>query len=50
VVRPELETRVDHLLGQTDAYAQGDYGRAFAVERESYAHMFRLGKALATAW
>jgi hypothetical protein len=48
VVRPELDKHVDQLLQQTDAYAQGDYGRAFALERESYAHMFPLGKALAT--
>jgi hypothetical protein len=48
VVRPKLEMHVDQLLQQTDAYARGDYGRAFALERESYAHMFRLGKALAT--
>jgi hypothetical protein len=48
VVRPELDKHVDQLLQQTDAYAQGDYGRAFALERDSYAHMFPLGKALAT--
>jgi hypothetical protein len=38
---------VDQLLQQVDAYARGDYDRAFALERESYAHMFPLGKALA---
>jgi hypothetical protein len=48
VVRAELQKHVDQLLQQTDAYAAGDYGRAFALERESYAHMFPLGKALAT--
>jgi hypothetical protein len=39
VVRPELETHLDQLLQQTDAYSQGDYGRVFALERGSYAHM-----------
>jgi hypothetical protein len=48
VVRPELETHVDQLLQQTDAYSQGDYGRVFALERESYAHMPYLTATLAT--
>jgi hypothetical protein len=46
-VAAELRMHVDQLLQQVDAYARGDYGRAFALERESYAHMFPLGKALA---
>jgi hypothetical protein len=49
VVAPELRMHVDQLLEQVDAYARGDYDRAFALERESYAHMFPLGKALAAA-
>jgi hypothetical protein len=46
-VTAELRTHVDRLLEQVDAYAAEDYERAFALERESYAHMFPLGKALA---
>jgi hypothetical protein len=46
-VHHELQTHVDQLVEQTDAYASEDYDRAFALERESYAHMFPLGKALA---
>jgi hypothetical protein len=47
VLAPKLQMHVDQLLEQVDAYAAEDYKRAFAVERESYAHMFPLGKALA---
>jgi hypothetical protein len=47
VVAAELRMHVDQLLQQVDAYASEDYERAFALERESYAHMFPLGKALA---
>src|SRR5918995_1704101 len=47
VVASELRMHVDQLLQQVDAYARGDYDRAFTLERESYAHMFPLGKALA---
>jgi hypothetical protein len=47
VVAAQLRMHVDQLLQQVDAYARGDYDRAFALERESYAHMFPLGKALA---
>ena len=47
VANHELQTHVDQLLEQTDAYAREDYERAYALERESYAHMFPLGKALA---
>jgi hypothetical protein len=47
VVGPELQMHVDQLLQQVDAYARADYDRAFALERQSYAHMFPLGKALA---
>jgi hypothetical protein len=46
-VHHELQTHVDSLVQQTDAYAAEDYERAFALERQSYAHMFPLGKALA---
>jgi hypothetical protein len=48
VVAEELRMHVGHLLEQVDAYAAEDYERAFQAERESYAQMFPLGKALAT--
>ena len=48
VVADELHMHVDQLLEQVDAYAAGDYERAFQLERECYAHMFPFGKALAT--
>ena len=47
VVAEELRMHVDLLLEQVDAYAAEDYERAFQLERETYAHMFPLGKALA---
>jgi hypothetical protein len=47
VVHHGLQTHVNQLVEQVDAYAREDYERAFALERESYAHMFPLGKALA---
>jgi hypothetical protein len=47
VVAAQLRMHVDQLLQQVDAYAGEDYERAFALEREGYAHMFPLGKALA---
>ena len=49
VVEDELRMHVDHLLEQVDAYAAKDYEGAFQLERETYAHMFPLGKALAAA-
>ena len=47
VVADELHMHVDQLLEQVDTYAAEDYERAFALERECYAHMFPFGKALA---
>lgn len=47
VVAEELRMHVDQLLEQVDAYAAEDYERAFQLERQSYAHMFPLGKTLA---
>ena len=47
VVAEELRMHMGHLLEQVDAYAAEDYERAFQLERESYAQMFPLGKALA---
>ena len=47
VVAAELRMHVDQLLQQVDVYAGGDYEQAFTLERECFAHMFPLGKALA---
>jgi hypothetical protein len=47
VLTEELRMHVDQLLEQVDAYAAEDYERAFQLERESYAHIFPLGKTLA---
>jgi TolA-binding protein len=49
VVAAGLRMHVDQLMQQVDAYGRGDYERAFALERESYAHMFPLSKTLAAA-
>jgi hypothetical protein len=44
-----LEMHVNHLLQQADAYSAKDYPKADALYRQSYAHTFGLGKALAGA-
>jgi hypothetical protein len=44
-----LQMHVDHLLQQADAYAAEDYEKADALYRQSYAHTYGLGKALAGA-
>jgi hypothetical protein len=38
---------VDELLKTIDAYAAGDYEAATAGARESFAHMYETGDALA---
>jgi hypothetical protein len=45
--RTAVQTHVDHLLQQADAYAAGDYGRANELYRESYSHTFQIGRAVA---
>jgi hypothetical protein len=42
-----LQLHVDHLLEQISAYADGDYARAFTLQREAYEHMFPTGRGLA---
>ncbi|MGH3665875.1 MAG: hypothetical protein ACRDU8_07280, partial [Egibacteraceae bacterium] len=42
-----LQIHIKHLLGQADAYAAGDYGRAYTLQRTAYAHMFPTGLTLA---
>lgn len=54
-VAPELleqgiGVHLDAMLGQVDAYAAGDYARAFALEREAYAQMFPLATVVAKAF
>jgi len=40
---------VDHLLGQADAYAAGDFEKADEQYRASYRHTYGLGRSLALA-
>lgn len=44
-----LAAHVRQLKGQLDAYARGDYSRAYALAREAYAHMGMTADALAQA-
>ena len=37
----------EHLLGQADAYAAKDYAKAYALQREAFAHMNVVGDVLA---
>ena len=46
--RAAVQTHVEHLTEQADAYAANDYARADALYRETYAHTFDLGHTLAT--
>jgi hypothetical protein len=45
--RAAVQMHVEHLTGQADAYAAKDYARSDALYRETYAHTFDLGHALA---
>ena len=45
--RQAVQTHVDHLLAQADAYAAKHYARSDALYRESYAHTFDVGHTLA---
>jgi hypothetical protein len=42
-----IKQHIEHLIGQTDAYAAGNYPRANRIYREGYAHAFAIGKVLA---
>ena len=44
-----ISEHVAQLKGQVDAYARGDYARAYRLERTAYAHMFMTGDAIAGA-
>jgi hypothetical protein len=43
-----VRMHIQHLEGQADAYAAGDYLTADRIYREGYAHAFALGKVLAS--
>jgi hypothetical protein len=45
--RAAVQTHVEHLTEQADAYAAKDYARSDALYRETYAHTFDLGHSLA---
>jgi hypothetical protein len=44
-----VRMHVEELMEQADAYAAGDYLRAYRVERAAYEHMFTAGGGLAKA-
>ena len=48
-VRQSITEHVNQLKGQIDAYAKGDYERAYSLAREAYAHMYMTGDTLAGA-
>ncbi len=48
-VRESITEHVNQLKGQIDAYAAGDYPRAYGMFREAYAHMYMTGDTLAAA-
>jgi hypothetical protein len=48
-VRMSISEHVNQLKGQIDAYAAGDYERAYSLAREAYAHMYMTGDTLAGA-
>lgn len=48
-VATSVDGHIHHLISQIDAYAAGDYKKAYQLEREAYAGMFSTGKGLAGA-
>ena len=46
-VKAQLQMHVDELLKTIDAYAAGNYDEAAAGARQSFAHMYETGDALA---
>ena len=48
-VEESITEHVNQLKGQIDAYANGNYAKAYAIAREAYAHMYMTGDALAEA-
>ncbi|HET6533232.1 MAG TPA: hypothetical protein VFH03_21805 [Actinoplanes sp.] len=47
--RAAVGMHVDHLTGQADAYAAGDYATADRLYRTGYGHAYDMGAALADA-
>ncbi|HVM00731.1 MAG TPA: hypothetical protein VM324_15690 [Egibacteraceae bacterium] len=47
-VAESLQTHVDQLVTQIDAYAEGDFESAFSEGYEAYQHMFETAGAFAT--
>jgi hypothetical protein len=45
----DLRGHVTGLMGQIDAYADHEYGRAYTLEREAYEHGFATGTTMAKA-
>jgi hypothetical protein len=48
-VQQNLTLHIQQLTGQIDAYAAGDFAKAYGLERAAYAHMYGISDALATA-
>jgi hypothetical protein len=48
-LRQSITEHVNQLKGQIDAYAAGDYQKAYRFAREAYAHMYMTGDTLAAA-
>ncbi len=46
-LRDSIGDHIAQLKGQIDAYAAGDYERAYSLAREAYAHMYMVGTTLA---
>lgn len=44
-----LGPHVDHLTGFADAFHAGDFGRAYELQRQAFAHMFPTAQVLAAA-
>ena len=48
-LRQSITEHVTQLKGQIDAYAAGDYAKAYSLMRKAYAHMYMTGDTLAEA-
>lgn len=48
-LRGMLKHHTDQLVEQVNAFASGDYDRAYATARDAFAHAFEMGDALALA-
>jgi hypothetical protein len=44
-----MRHHAEQLIGQADASADGEHGRAYQLEREAYEHMFATGTEMAKA-